>query len=214
MNRMKYQYILLDWDGNLAKTLDVWLVACRTVLEHRDLNLSDEEIAGSFGHLQTTWLPWGVKDIDAAVNEAVALAQKELPNVELYPDALEVLEALHASGRQLALITSSGHQQVQHLLDKYQLAPFFQVIIAGDDVVHHKPHPEPLEKALKALGGTKSQALMIGDSDKDLGAAKNAGIDSVLFYPPEHQKFYDLSYLKQLTPTYIVADFRQILRIV
>ncbi len=55
---------------------------------------------------------------------------------------------------------------------------------------------------------------MIGDSDKDLGAANNFGIDSVLFYPPEHKKFYDIEKLKKLRPTYIVSDLRQILEIV
>ena len=29
------QFILLDWDGNLAKTLDIWLNACRAPLEKR-----------------------------------------------------------------------------------------------------------------------------------------------------------------------------------
>ena len=44
-NRMKeYKYILLDWDGNLAKTLDVWLVAIRTFLLNNDIRLPDIEI--------------------------------------------------------------------------------------------------------------------------------------------------------------------------
>lgn len=210
----QYQYILLDWDGNLAKTLDIWLAACRVSLEKRGLKLSDEAIAGSFGHLRSTWEPWGIQDIDAAIEDADAIAQRYLPNVELYPDALEVLEALSTAGKRLALITSSAHSDIQHLIEKYNIARFFHVIIASDDVGNHKPHPEPLELALEKLGGNKAQAIMIGDSDKDLGAANNAGIDSILFYPPEHKKFYDLKKLRQLSPTHVVADFREILKIV
>ncbi len=103
---------------------------------------------------------------------------------------------------------------MKHILDGYDLTRFFQVIIAGDDTKNHKPHPEPLERAIERMGGTKEQAVMIGDSDKDLGAAKNAGVDSILFYPDEHKKFYDLSKLKAHEPTHIVSDFRQILEIV
>lgn len=44
----KYEYILLDWDGNLAKTLDVWLVAWRTVLNENGYFPSDEEITANF----------------------------------------------------------------------------------------------------------------------------------------------------------------------
>jgi phosphoglycolate phosphatase-like HAD superfamily hydrolase len=60
------------------------------------------------------------------------------------------------------------------------------------------------------LSGSKQAAIMIGDSDKDLGAANNTGIDSILFYPPEHKKFYDLEKLRTLNPTYIVEELRQI----
>jgi pyrophosphatase PpaX len=210
----KYQYILLDWDGNLAKTLDIWLEACRITLKKRGLELSDTDIAASFGAFTKYMKDWGIEDVDGAIEEADDLAKQKLPNVELYPDALEVLEALHAAGKQLALITTSPRENLQHLLEKYNIARFFHAIIAAEDVEHHKPHPEPLEKALRLLGGITSEAIMIGDSDKDLGAANNAGIDSILFYPSEHQKFYSLDTLTRLKPTYTVDDFRQILRIV
>ena len=210
----KYQYILLDWDGNLAKTLDIWLEVCREILEKRGHYLSDEEVAAGFGAFAAQLKALGVDDTETAFSELDELAAKRLPNVELYPDALEVLELLHNQGKSLALITTSRHKTIKHLLEKYNMAKFFSVIISGDDVTHHKPHPEPLEKALKALGGSKHKAVMIGDSDKDLGAAANAKIDSILFYPPEHTKFYDLEKLKKLKPTYIVDDFRQVLNIV
>ncbi|MET1033489.1 MAG: HAD family hydrolase [Candidatus Saccharimonadales bacterium] len=208
------KYILLDWDGNLAKTLDVWLRVLRTVFEKRGIHLTDEEIASSFGAFNQYAKAWGVQDVDVAAEEADALAKQKLPDVELYPDALEVLAALHVSDRKLALITTSPHRNVQHLLEKYDITRYFDIIIAGDDVQNHKPHPEPLEKALEKLGGNKSEAIMIGDSDKDLGAAQNAGIDSILFYPPEHKKFYNLEQLQKLNPTHVITDFRQVLEIV
>jgi hypothetical protein len=46
---MRYQYILLDWDGNIAQTLDLWLDILRLVLHEEGYKLSDEEIASSFG---------------------------------------------------------------------------------------------------------------------------------------------------------------------
>ena len=76
------------------------------------------------------------------------------------------------------------------------------------------PHPAPLEKALDELNGNKAEAVMIGDSDKDIGAANNAGINSILFYPEAHEKFYDINDLQALKPTHTVADFRDIIDIV
>ncbi len=210
----KYQYILLDWDGNLARTLDIWLEACRTVIERRGVFVSDQEIASSFGAWRKHLEKWGVKDIDSADEEADKVAQEKLPGTELYPDALYVLGELKLRGKKLALITTSARNQVSPLLEKYEMGSLFDSVVCGDDVEHHKPHPEPLEKALQQLGASNERAVMIGDSDKDLGAAKNAGIDSILFYPDEHKKFYKLEHLQGHEPTYIVDDFRNILKIV
>jgi phosphoglycolate phosphatase-like HAD superfamily hydrolase len=54
---------------------------------------------------------------------------------------------------------------------------------------------------------------MVGDSASDIGAANNAGVDSILFFPPSHSRFYDIEKLKNLQPTYIIEDFRDIVRI-
>ncbi len=211
---MKYKYILLDWDGNLARTLDIWLIAYRTVLDDRNIFKTDQEIAAGFGLLSKQMIDWGVTDIDEAMARADTIAKEKLPTVELYPDALFVLEQLHKNGHKLALITTSTHENVAHLLENYGIKQLFDVIIAGDDTVNHKPHPEPLELALSKLNGSKDKAVMIGDSDKDLGAANNFGVDSILFYPDEHQKFYNLDSLQYHAPTHTVRDFKDILEIV
>jgi pyrophosphatase PpaX len=209
----KYQYILLDWDGNLAKTLDMWLQIKRSTLAKRDIHLSDQEIAESFGAPREYFERWGVQDIDIAIEEMDAIAKQLLPGVELYPDVLPVLEQLKERGKSMALITTSLRENVMGILNSYDMLQYFDLIIAHEDTVKHKPDPEPLEKALNELGGTKERAVMIGDSDKDLGAGLNAGIDTILFYPPEHEKFHNLDKLKELQPTYIVEDLRKILEI-
>lgn len=210
-----YQYILLDWDGNLAKTLDIWMVATKAPLESRGVHISDKQIAiQCFGRPIEGYAELGIKDVDAAIAQMDQVAKKLMPEVELYPDALFVLEALQKKGKQIALITTSLHANVYHLLEKYNLHSFFDVVITNEDTALHKPHPDPLYKALEELGGTKESAIMIGDSDKDIGAAANAGVDSILFYPDTHEKFYDLNELQALNPTYTVRDFRQVIDIV
>lgn len=206
-----YQYYLFDWDGNLAQTLHIWLEVFRDVFAAHGIHKSDREIAETFGQFKKYVEKWGLQDGEAIHDEARNAARERLPHAELYPDAIEVLNTLRQRGKRLALITTSTHDNVSHLLDKYELRQYFDVIVAADDVTHFKPHPEPLEKALTLLGGTREQAVMIGDSDKDLGAAQNFGIDSILFYPHEHEVFYDLEDLKMHNPTFIIHDFKDIL---
>ena len=208
------KYILLDWDGTLAKTLDIWLDACRYAINEQGVSKSDEEISSSFGQFPQFLRKWGVKNVQLAIEDADKIAKKKLPNVELYPDALFVLEELKKTSKTLALITTSPLENIEQLLVKYELMSTFDVIIHGDDVKNHKPHPESLELALRKLSGTKEEAIMIGDSDKDVGASTNAGIDSILFYPPEHRKFYDIDTVRQLKPTFVISDFKDIIQLV
>ena len=210
-----YEFILLDWDGNLAKTLDIWLDATRVPLTNRGINISDNQIVMQcFGRPYEGYAELGINDVDVAIYEMDMYAKEFMPEVELYPDALFVLEQLRSMGKKIALITSSLRGNVIHLLDKYEIHHYFDVVIANEDTVRHKPDPEPLEKALKLLNGEKSKTVMIGDSDKDIEAARNAGIDSILFYPKEHEKFYDYDEMQAFNPTYTVNDFRKVIKIV
>lgn len=212
---MSYNYILLDWDGNLAKTLDVWMEAVQLSLKNRDIKVDDLYVARHiFGRFKDGFTELGVTNLQEIFDEIDVTAEKTLGEVELYPDALYVIEELRKSGKRTALITSSLHKSVVRLLDKYEIHHLFDTIVAADDTPNHKPHPEPLEMALGRLDGTKDEAIMIGDSDKDIGAAVNAGIDSILFYPDSHTKFYDLEELKMLGPTHTIDDFRKVIDIV
>ena len=211
----RYQYILLDWDGNIAQTIHIWVEACQFSLNRRGITLSESEIASNLGMVEEYFQNFlDIDEVEGAIADAVIYVKEKLPSVELYPDALEVLEDLHNNGKRLALITSSYHEYIADILEKYDLLKLFDTIIAHDDVEHLKPHPEPLEKAITALKGVHAETVMIGDSVSDLGAALNTGVDSILFYPPEHAKFHDLEELKKLKPTYIIRDFREILDIV
>ena len=103
-----YQYLLLDWDGNLAQTLGLWLDVFRLVLADRGLTPTDEAIAQSFGKTEQFFAQLGVSDPATLYETADRIGKAALPEVELYPEALEVLNEFKARGKQTALITSSN----------------------------------------------------------------------------------------------------------
>ena len=214
MPMKQYDYILLDWDGNLAKTLDLWLNVFRQVLDEEGFHPTDEEIAASFGKTDEFFARLGVKDPAELYERSDQIGRKRLPNVELYPDALEVLQYLKDRGKATALITASNRANVEGLLEHYKMQKLFNVFIAREDITKQKPDPQSLQMAMERIGADPTLTVMIGDSDKDVDAAANAGIDSILFYPPEHKKFYDFEKLKRLQPTHIVDDFRTIMDII
>lgn len=109
----------------------------------------------------------------------------------------------------MALVSSSEPEHIAAVTQHQNVAELFEAAVTLRDVTYPKPHPESLELALTKLGGSKDKAVMIGDSGKDLEAAKNAGIESILFFSPEHVLFYDIAALKRFCPTFICNSFSE-----
>ena len=68
--------------------------------------------------------------------------------------------------------------------------------------------------ALEHMGGTPDKAIMVGDRDKDILGGHNAGTDSVLFYSVEHQRHYKIERFLEHKPTYIISEFRDLIKVV
>lgn len=212
----KYQYILLDWDGNLAQTLNMWPDAIDIVLQKQGIHLKRSELieaCGGVAAFLSTHTELSEAEGKVVLEDATEIVKERLPLVELYPDAIDVLNDLKKSGKKLAVITSSIRSVVTPLLEKFNLNDLFDAVVCIEDTEHRKPHAEPLQKALEILGGNEEEAVMIGDTEKDILAAHNAGVDSILFYPVEHQEFYKLEKLMEHKPTYVVSEFWDITKI-
>lgn len=211
-----YRYVLLDWDGNLARTLHLWLAITRDIFQQHGYELSDKEIVSKFGGFVANMTASGIPEAEATemYSQAVEAVKSKLPEIELYPDAVLVVEQLRARDKSIALVTSSVAEHVTPALEKYGFDSLFDAVISADNVVNHKPDPEPVEKALEALGGNIEEAIIVGDSRSDILAGRNAGIDSVLFYPPEHELFYERNELEKYQPTYVIDNFKMLLDII
>jgi len=214
-----YKYILLDWDGNIAHTLDLWPDALDEVLQKRGYSLTRQQLIEStwgFVAYVTAHTDISPEEATKAMAEAGEIVVSRSPNVELFPDALEVLKELKDNGKDLALITTSERRMILPTLEKYGITELFETIITDDDIEksERKPHPKPLLMALERMGGTPEQAIMVGDRDKDIIAGQNAGTDTALFCSVEHQKHYSLDKLLEHKPTYVMCGFRDLLKIV
>lgn len=208
----KYNNILFDWDGCLAKTLGVWMNAYKIVYAQYRVYPTELEIAHHFGDWESPKY-FGITDIKNCINKLDELASSELKKVPLYEGAKELLYKLQSEKR-LALLSSSPRDIIREAVKYNKVKDYFEVILTGEDVVNHKPHPEMIEKGLKLLGGNKEEAIMIGDSRKDLEAANNANIDSILVYPKNHSIYYKFEELKTYKPTYIVSSLKEIYKFI
>ncbi len=93
-------------------------------------------------------------------------------------DAVKTLARTYRIG----IVSRNYHETIQQVIDKLALGDVFA--IGKEDVVQQKPHPEGIEKVLAHFGVSAGEALFIGDTYHDVGAAHAAGVVSVIVSNP------------------------------
>ncbi len=97
----------------------------------------------------------------------------------LFPGVRETLEALAANGAVLGVCTNKSTDLSLSLLEKLEIDGLFRAIVGPDAVSAKKPDPAHVLETIEALGATADEAVMIGDSETDVKAAKAAGVPVV-----------------------------------
>lgn len=98
----------------------------------------------------------------------------EFDYVKVYPHVLETLRYFKEAGFHIGIVTTKFKVSALPSIREFKIDQYLDVLIALDDVINHKPHPEPVMKALSHF--SHQEAIMIGDNSTDLLAGKNAGI--------------------------------------
>ena len=85
-------------------------------------------------------------------------------------------DRLGSAGTKVAVVTSKRRVSVEMALEIFPgLRNVVDRFVTLEDTTQHKPHPEPLLRALETLGGVpKERAAYVGDSPFDVEAAKAA----------------------------------------
>ncbi len=209
-----YHYVLFDWDGCIAQSLKIWISAYKKVFQQFGKQIEVKDI------LETVLGDWngplklGVHDIKAYNTAVLKEVNQHLPKVDLYPHVKETILALRDHGVLMAIVTNSKRDSVLPALAYHGIIEYIDLFLGEEDVSHYKTHPEIIHKALYLLEAQPHEALIIGDSDKDIVAGKRAGIATALYYPPYNRAYHDLKELKKCHPDYIIEDFRVLTPIV
>lgn len=93
----------------------------------------------------------------------------------LYEGVVDGLEQLCEMGVSLACVTNKPIRFTEPLLDKLEIGHFFSKVAGGDSYPELKPHPMPLLETARHFGVNAGNALMVGDSNNDILAARAAG---------------------------------------
>lgn len=206
---MKYTSVIFDWDGTLGMTLHLWLGAYKSELKKIGYDLSDEVVIADFFYEHDKMV---IKYPDICFDSFITGVRKTIAshvsNMKLYDGVYETLEKLQEKNIVLTLVSSSPRKLLEEVLKFNNLSKFFSAISGFDDIMKHKPDPEPFLNIIKVAKLDPKTTIVIGDSAHDITAAKAAGIDSCLFLPAENKIFYDFNKLKESNPTYVVESLK------
>ena len=94
----------------------------------------------------------------------------------LFPGFLETANQLRGRGARFALCTNKLDRLVTKLLFALRIATLFDAKAGRDTFPFHKPDPRHITELVSKAGGSLPFAIMIGDSEADIAAARGAGI--------------------------------------
>lgn len=94
----------------------------------------------------------------------------------LFPGFLETANKLREEGARLALCTNKLEKLANRLLSSLGAAGLFDARAGRDTFPFHKPDPRHVTELVARAGGDLPFAIMIGDSEADIAAARGAGI--------------------------------------
>ncbi len=176
--------ILFDLDGTLIDSTEAILESFHHSLRLHGVvhGTEDSQITEQIGHtLETMFAEVGVDtpSIDAHV-AAYKLYYREIARQKtiLLPKAEDAIMQASEFAR-LGIVTTKTGLYSKELMEHFDLMHYFEVLIGREHVQYPKPHPEPIYKALEAMGNPASDIWMIGDTCLDIEASNRAGIKSV-----------------------------------
>jgi beta-phosphoglucomutase len=178
------QAAIFDMDGVIADTNPYHTIAWREYYERNGKPLSDEDfvryVSGNHNRAIVRHLFDGR---DLTDEEAYQLGdEKEALFRELYaphlvpvPGLPEFLKALKAAGVKTAVGTSAPVENLDFVMEKLNLRPYFDVLLHEKLVSRPKPDPEIYQRAMALLGVLPTDSIIFEDSMTGIRAARAAG---------------------------------------
>ncbi len=174
--------IIFDLDGTIVDSKKDIAAAQLKVLQDYGINNYSEEdlyphIGKSLHETFTTLLPPKLHNgIDEASKKYTDYyVPNSLNTTKLFPEIFEMLKILKQNEFRMAIATTKKGAGAVRVLNHFQISEYF-VQIQGSDNIPYKPDPTIIELILTEQNWKKEETIMVGDTDKDIYAGKNAGI--------------------------------------
>jgi len=177
--------ILFDMDGTIIDSEPLWLQAEIQVMAELGCHWDEQDQINCLGgpmertekYMQDrsgNVKPYGY--FGQRLNEVMKL--KFVKDLELIPNALELITKSKEAGLKTGLVTASGRELMNSALTRFP-ENSFDIAISRDDVANSKPHPEPYLMAAERLEVKIDECLVLEDSMTGVRAGLDSGAQVV-----------------------------------
>jgi HAD superfamily hydrolase (TIGR01509 family) len=200
--------IFFDMDGTLVDSEPLWLAAEIEIMSEVGCIWTAEDQLACLGgpRAKTEKMMQdkcgNIKPYGYFGDELDKLMETKLRDeLQLMPNAVELLNECKDYGIKVGLVTASGSQLMNAVLQRFE-PNLFDVVVSGDDVINSKPDPEPYLLAAKKLGVDITQSLIIEDSLTGVASGIESGAQVIgiphLVDIPEHKNLLIVRKLSDL----------------
>lgn len=184
---MTYQLLLFDLDGTLTDPKEGITKSVAYALKHFGIEVDPNELTAFIGPpLKDSFMQYYHFD-EAQAMEAISKYRERFSEIGIFenkvlPGIYEMLQAVVASGKTLALATSKPEIFARRILEKYELDMYFTYIVGSEIDETRTKKSEVIEEVLKQAqisGEGLKHCLMIGDRKHDVEGAKACQLDSL-----------------------------------
>lgn len=182
---MAVKSIIYDLDGTLVDSCDWHYVALNTALKEATANeISRDEHQALFEGL-TTVQKLKILSAQGRVRDEdiprISLRKKELmleasiSGTTLDLEKIRMHEFALDAGLSMACVTSCSRDAAEAMLERTGQLRYMRFLVCNEDVINHKPHPEPYIRAMIRLGHEPQEYLIVEDSEIGAMSAGQTG---------------------------------------
>ncbi len=177
--------LIFDWDGTLSDSAPKIIHCVQQAAADADVEVLDDDTVRNIIGLG---LPEAIKALYPKVNDRgrehirkkyveCFLDSDQIPS-PFFEGVIEGLHRLREQNYQMAVATGKSRRGLDRVLNNLDMQHFFDGSRCADETAS-KPNPLMLNELLEEFKLPASEAVMIGDTEYDMGMAKNANMHKV-----------------------------------
>jgi len=200
--------VMFDLDHTLVRLSIDWKYALETIKKkYSEYGISDDllrrhkhSVFSMMIEIYDEMLKFFPKNRAEEIQRSVSetLEEYEINGVteaELVPNCKEVLTNFKNKGLKVGVVSGTSGAAVKQALEKFDLRKYVDVVFTRDSPGRMKPSSDHVIACLKALNCAPQNAMLVGDTERDIQAARKAGVLAVGLLADEDQwmKKWDVS---------------------